>query len=105
MGLTNNEVAKGFVDVLTWLVEGINKIIDAISNGSGGMKMFVSLLTSIGTIAAGGKLLNAFGLKIGGIFELFKLDKLIDENNIFKKGAKVGGKFLDGLKSTFMGAS
>ena len=56
MGIANDEFIKGMVDLLTKILQGINKVTDAISGGKG-------LAKSIANIS-----LMAGGLKLGHIF-------------------------------------
>ena len=48
MGLSNNEVIKTAVDVLTGLLQTINKIIDGLSGGNGLIKSIISITAAIG---------------------------------------------------------
>ena len=59
MGLANNEVLKFGVDVLTTILETINKITDAISGGSGLTKSIISLIGVVSALKGGKALLNS----------------------------------------------
>jgi hypothetical protein len=58
MGLTNNDILKGAVDFLTFIIEGVNKLTNAISGGNGLAKSIVSLTTVIGALKLGKGLLG-----------------------------------------------
>lgn len=103
MGLTNNEVVKGVVDVLTWLLETLNKIIDGMSFGSGAVKMFVSALTSIMAIKGAKGILKGFGLQIPGILDILKDKNLLKgaEGTWRAKGMELGNNFMSGWREVF----
>ena len=62
MGLSNNEILKGAVDFLTFVIDKINKLTDALSGGNGLIKSVVSLITVINALKLGKNLLgSAFG--------------------------------------------
>jgi len=65
MGLSNNEVLKGAIDVLTFIIEGVNKLTDALSGGDGLVKSVVSLITVVGALKLGKSMLG--GLLGGGL--------------------------------------
>ena len=73
MGLSNNEIIKGAVDVLTFIVDGLNKVINAISGGNGLVKSITSLIAVLGALklarqalgGVAGKGVGAIGQKIG----------------------------------------
>ena len=67
MGLTNNEVLKFGIDILTNVLETINKITDAISGSNGLMKAVVSLVGVIGGLSLGKALLNPMLGAVGGL--------------------------------------
>lgn len=58
MGLANNEILKGAVDVLTGLLNVVNKLTEGLSGGNGLAKSIISLMTVIGALKGGGALLN-----------------------------------------------
>jgi hypothetical protein len=63
MGLANNEILKGAVDTLTFVIEGVNSLTEAISGGNGLAKSIVSLTTVIAALKTGGSLFGSFGMK------------------------------------------
>ena len=72
MGLANNEVIKAGVDLLTWLLETINKITGVAGNeGLGGViTMFARLATVIGALKGGGAIIKGLlseVIKTGGL--------------------------------------
>jgi hypothetical protein len=63
MGLANNEVIKLGVDVLTGILETVNKLTEALSGGNGLVKSLVSLMTVIGALKGGASIFNSlFGI-------------------------------------------
>jgi hypothetical protein len=62
MGLANNEILKGAIDVLTFIVDGINKVTDALSGGNGLIKSIVNLAAVVGALKLGKSL---FGNVLG----------------------------------------
>lgn len=72
MGLANNEVIKAGVDLLTWLLETINKITGVAGNeGLGGVvTMFARLVTVIGALKGGGAIIKNLisGMAKTGVF-------------------------------------
>ena len=64
MGLANNEFIKGAVDVLTFLLNTLNSIIDTVSGGNGVIKSLVSLGIAFSVFKGIKNLLN--GSKFGG---------------------------------------
>lgn len=64
MGLANNEFIKGVVDVLTFLLNTLNSIIDTISGGNGVIKSLTSLGIAFSVFKGIKSLLN--GSKFGG---------------------------------------
>lgn len=53
MGLANNEILKGAVDLVTSLVTGINNLTNSLSGGNGLLKSFVSLMVTLGGLSMG----------------------------------------------------
>jgi hypothetical protein len=58
MGIANSDAIKGGIDMLTKLLETVNKLMNALSGGSGAGKGILSLMTVIGTLAGGKALLQ-----------------------------------------------
>ena len=74
MGLTNNEILKGAVDLLADMIEGVNKLTNGLSGGNGLIKSIVSLGVALGGLTMGKQVINGlFGAKLGktGIGQLF----------------------------------
>lgn len=67
MGIANSDFIKGIIDAGTKLLEAINKIIDAVSNGNGAIKSILSLGTAFTGFKLGGALLKGGLGKIGTI--------------------------------------
>jgi hypothetical protein len=69
MGLSNNEFIKGAIDILTFFIEGINKLTSSVSGGNGLIKSLFSLVTVLGALkvakAALGGGLGWAGQKMG----------------------------------------
>ena len=82
MGIANNTFVKGAVDGLTFLIDGVNNLIDKLSNGSKTIKSFLSLFTAFTALKGLGRLANA---AIGG------LGGLLDPQSSFKQGLFGGG--------------
>ena len=66
MGLSNNEIIKGAVDFLTFVIEGVNKLTEALSGGNGLTKSIISLMTVIGALKLGRNVLGGIMGKVGG---------------------------------------
>ena len=58
MGLANNQILKGGIDLLTGLVTGINKLTDVISRGNGAVKSVLNLGTALLGLKTGGAVLS-----------------------------------------------
>jgi hypothetical protein len=58
MGLANNEILKGAIDALTFIINGVNKLTDALSGGNGLVKSLISLVAVIGALKGGRSLLG-----------------------------------------------
>jgi hypothetical protein len=79
MGLANNEILKLGVDLLTGLLETINKVTDAISGGNGLTKSVVSLIAVIGALKGGKALLGGITGKLGETIGLGSYKETITE--------------------------
>lgn len=70
MGLANNEILKGAVDLLTGILTIVNDLINSLSGGNGLTKSFLSLAAAIISLRTGKGILNkVFGGKSGGLLE------------------------------------
>lgn len=58
MGIANNEILKGGIDLLTKLLETVNKLTTALSGNSGIGKSILNLMTVIGALSGGKMLLQ-----------------------------------------------
>ena len=65
MGIANNELIKGAVDTLTWILETINNLTSALPGPIDG---FAKLGIVIGALVAGSKIFNALFAHFGAIF-------------------------------------
>ena len=97
MGLANNEFIKGTVDVLTFLLNTLNSIIDTISGGNGVIKSLVSLGIAFSVFKGIKSLLN--GSKFGGsiISNLFG-GKGKAEAEAGQIGRQAGNSFITNFK-------
>jgi hypothetical protein len=59
MGLANNEILKGFIDLLTGLLEITNKLTEALSGGNSLGKSIINFMTVIGALKGGKALLTS----------------------------------------------
>lgn len=104
MGLANNEILKFGVDLLTGILEAVNKLTGALSGGNGLIKGFVNLVTVIGALKGGSMLLGKFfgegkiGIDFGndqkGSISLFSGAK----EKALKEGQEAGKSFNTGLQ-------
>jgi hypothetical protein len=62
MGLANNEILKFGVDLLTGVLETVNKLTEALSGGNDLIKSFVNLIAVVGALKGGSML---FGKLLG----------------------------------------
>ena len=60
MGLANNEILKGGIDLLTKLLQTINQLTSSLSGGGGLIKSFLNLAVVGGALGVGKKLLGNF---------------------------------------------
>ena len=97
MGLANNEFIKGAVDVLTFLLNTLNSIIDTVSGGNGVIKSLVSLGIAFSVFKGIKSLLN--GSKFGGsiISNLFG-GKGKAEAEAGQIGRQAGNSFITNFK-------
>lgn len=109
MGLANNEILKGAVDLLTGILTIVNDLINSLSGGNGLTKSFLSLAAAIISLRTGKGILNkVFGGKNGGLLEgiLGRKSDIKEQSekagkesafafvSSFKKGGKREGKNL-----------
>ena len=97
MGLANNEFIKGAVDVLTFLLNTLNSIIDTVSGGNGVVKSLMSLGIAFGVFKGIKSLLS--GTKFGGglISSIFG-GKGKAEAEAAQTGTKAGSAFATNFK-------
>lgn len=106
MGLSNNEVIKTAVDILTDLLQTINKIISSLSGGNGLIKSVLSIGTAIGGLKLGKSIIssiigNMVDTKDGGIFS-----KAFGTTASQKKaGLQTGKNFFSGLSDAIKNKS
>lgn len=67
LGLTNSDVIKGAVDLLTDLITAINKLISSISGKNSGVKMITTFFTAFTGFRIGQKMFG--GTSLGKFFE------------------------------------
>ena len=79
MGLFNNEILKSGVDALTWIIESINKLIDTISGGNNTIKSVINLITTLGALIAGRKLVSGLFAKGTGLLAKGGLKHFIND--------------------------
>jgi hypothetical protein len=58
MGLANNQILKGGVDLLTGLLKAINGLTEAISGSNGAVKSVLNLGVALMGLKAGGAVLS-----------------------------------------------
>jgi hypothetical protein len=91
MGIANNEAIKDGVDLLTKLLETINRITDA---GDGKVGKFTTSILRLGTVLLG---LKGGGAVLGGLL------KFISPTGLFGKEKGVKGNIFDSLKKSATG--
>lgn len=106
MGLSNNEVIKTAVDVLTGLLQTINKIISSLSGGNGLIKSVLSIGTAIGGLKLGKSIIssligNMVSNRGGGILSNLFGTKATQQ----KAGLQTGKNFLAGLSDAIKNKS
>ena len=101
MGLANQELIKGGVDLLTNLLNIANKLIDALSGESGLAKTLISIGGVVGGLKLGKGLLVKAGLaskKDSPWENLSKLLPEIKEGSFLAKGVDLGNNLKKGIK-------
>jgi len=58
MSVSNSEIVKGFVDLLTGLLSGFNKVTAAISGGNGLLKSITTVTLAVGGLKLGKQLFS-----------------------------------------------
>ena len=104
MGLANNEILKFGVDLLTGVLEAVNKLTEALSGGNGLIKSFVNLVAVVGALKGGSQLFGKLfgegkiGIDFGngqkGSISLFGGAK----EKALKEGQEAGKSFNIGLQ-------
>ena len=105
MSIANSDVIKGVVDALTGLVQGINKVVNAVSGGNGLLKSIAAIGISVGGLKLGRSLFNSiFGDPksagkgwMGQVLSIIKGERPA----ISKTGAEIGESLVDGIKDKF----
>lgn len=102
MGLTNNELIGGVVEVLTTLLTTVNNIIDAVSGNSGLVKSILTLITTFGGLKLGGVLAikalnNSFTNAIFEAIQGKEGDEKKQGEKWYEKGVKAAKKFREGF--------
>lgn len=93
MGLSNNNVLKGAVDLLTGFLTTINKLISSLSGNSGTLKTILSFLTVAGGFKLGKSILGSTGFGSNGLLgSLFG-----KKSDVEKAGAASGESFFKGF--------
>lgn len=93
MGLSNNNVLKGAVDLLTGFLTTINKLISSLSGNSGTLKTILSFLTVAGGFKLGKSILGSTGFGSSGLLgSLFG-----KKGDVEKAGAASGESFFKGF--------
>lgn len=92
MGLTNSEIIKFGVDLLTNFLTIINKLIDGISGGNGLIKSILSLSIAFGGLKIGKNLITGLSTDIAKVFKNAGKEGASAWNNGLKAGFKSSGK-------------
>lgn len=102
MGLTNSEVIKFGVDLLTNFLTTVNKLIDGISGGNGLIKSILSLGIAFGGLKIGKNLIIGLSSDIAKVFKNAGKDGANAWSNGLAEGFKSSGKNLQKtLKNIF----
>jgi hypothetical protein len=88
MNLSNNTILKAGVDILTFVINGINKLNGLISGGNGLTKSIASLITVVSGLAVGKRLLTGM---LGGFAQEIGLitKKAAAKNDLSKANENV----------------
>lgn len=105
MSIANSDVIKGVVDALTGLVQGINKVVNAVSGGKGLLKSIAAIGISVGGLKLGRSLFNSiFGDPksagkgwMGQVLSIIKGERPA----ISKTGTEIGESLVGGIKDKF----
>lgn len=110
MGLTNNVIIKGAVDILTILLTAVNKLIDGLSGGHGLIKSVMTLGAVWGGLKLGGNLVDK-ALASNWVQNKIKLSKgdpetvanirgtNAERTSYFQKGVNMAKEFQKGFQS------
>jgi hypothetical protein len=100
MGLADNEIIKLGIDTITWILEKVNALTDAISGNNGLLKSVLNLGVALGGLKLGGKALTK-GLNV--IFGLdaddFKLDGSEVQEDLVTGGDTAKKALIDGANT------
>lgn len=102
MSITNSDIIKGAVDMLTGLINALNKVIDTISGGNGLLKSIAAITISVGGLKLGRSLFNSLlGNPITGAkgWLVNAMAGLNQPRLLNEAGEKAGNAFLEGFKS------
>ena len=104
MGIANSDAIKGGIDMLTKLLETVNKLMDALSGGSGAGKGILSLMAAIGALK-GGKALLAGGFGFIGRSMGIKQDQapIQKEVTAIQRGYMAASKASSNKGKAFLG--
>ena len=91
MGLANNEILKGAVDALTFVLNAINKLIDVLSGNNGLTKSIITLNLAIAAIGGLRTVLNKLlgSNLIGTIQKTFKTIEIQSKNTGLAAGENI----------------
>lgn len=102
MGLTNSEIIKYNVDLLTNFLTTVNKLIDGISGGNGLIKSILSLGMAFGGLKIGKNLITGLSSDVAKVFKNAGKDGANAWSNGLTEGFKSSGKNLQKtLKNIF----
>lgn len=92
MGLTNSEIIKYGVDLLTNFLTTVNKLIDGISGGNGLIKSILSLGIAFGGLKIGKNLITGLSSDVAKVFKNVGKEGASAWNDGLKAGFKASGK-------------